>query len=69
EALEKEYEGRVEVRSIDVDQNRELASKFRVTAIPTLVFLDAAGNELSRVVGLVPKDTIVSRFKSHGFIQ
>jgi thioredoxin 1 len=69
EALEKEYEGRIEIKSIDVDQNKELAQKFNVQAIPTLVFLDAKGNELSRIVGLSPKDTIVGRFKTHGFIQ
>jgi thioredoxin 1 len=69
EALEKEYEGKIEIRSIDVDQNKDLAQKFNVQAIPTLVFLDAKGNELSRIVGLTPKDTIVGRFKTHGFIQ
>jgi thioredoxin len=69
EALEKEYEGKIEIRSIDVDQNKDLAEKFKVQAIPTLVFLDAKGNELSRIVGLVPRDTIVGRFKTHGFIQ
>ena len=69
EALEKEYEGRIEIKSIDTDQNKDLATKFNVQAIPTLVFLDAKGNELSRLVGLVPKDTIVGRFKAHGFIQ
>jgi thioredoxin 1 len=69
EALEKEYEGKIEIKSIDVDQNKDLAQKFGVQAIPTLVFLDAKGNELSRIVGLVPKDTIVGRFKAHGFIQ
>ena len=69
EGLEKEYAGRVEIKSIDVDQNKELASKFGVQAIPTLVFLDAKGTELSRFVGLVPKDSIVNRFKTHGFIQ
>jgi thioredoxin 1 len=69
EALEKEYAGRIEIRSIDVDQNKDLAQKFGVQAIPTLVFLDAKGNELSRIVGLVPRDTIVGRFKTHGFIQ
>ena len=69
EALEKEYAGRIEIRSIDVDQNKDLAQKFKVEAIPTLVFLDAKGNELSRIVGLVPKDTVVGRFKTHGFIQ
>jgi len=69
EALEKDYEGRIEIRSIDVDRNKDLAQKFDVQAIPTLVFLDAKGNELSRIVGLTPKDTIVGRFKTHGFIQ
>jgi len=69
EALEKEYEGRIEIKSIDVDQNKDLAQKFGVQAIPTLVFLDAKGKELSRIVGLTPKDTIVGRFKTHGFIQ
>ncbi len=69
EALEKEYEGKIEIRSIDVDQNKDIAQKFKVQAIPTLVFLDAKGNELSRIVGLTLKDTIVGRFKTHGFIQ
>ena len=69
EALEKEYEGKIEIKSIDVDQNKDLAQKFKVEAIPTLVFLDAKGNELSRIVGLTQKDTIVGRFKTHGFIQ
>lgn len=69
EALEKEYEGKIEIKSIDTDQNKELAQKFNVQAIPTLVFLDAKGNELSRIVGLVPRDTIVGRFKAHGFIE
>jgi thioredoxin 1 len=69
EALEKEYAGKIEIKSIDVDQNKDIAQKFKVEAIPTLVFLDAKGNELSRIVGLVPRDTIVGRFKTHGFIQ
>ena len=69
EALEKEYEGKIEIKSIDSDQNKELAQKFNVQAIPTLIFLDAKGNELSRIVGLVPRDTIVGRFKAHGFIE
>jgi len=69
EALEKEYDGKIEIKSIDVDQNKDLADKFKVQAIPTLVFLDAKGNELSRIVGLVPRDTIVGRFKTYGFIE
>lgn len=69
EALEKEYEGEIEIRSINVDEDKGLSEKFDVQAIPTLVFLDAGGKELSRIVGLVPRDTIVGRFKAHGFIE
>ena len=69
EALAAEYAGKIEIKSIDADENKDLAQKFNVQAIPTLVFLDAKGSELSRIVGLVPKDTIVGRFKAHGFIQ
>ncbi len=69
EALEKEYEGKIEIKSIDSDENKELAQEFNVQAIPTLIFLDAKGNELSRIVGLVPRDTILGRFKAHGFIE
>lgn len=66
--LEKEYHGRVEIKSIDVDQNRDLASQYGVQAIPTLVFLDPQGKELDRNVGLMQKADIVARFRSLGFI-
>ncbi len=69
EALAKEYEGKIEITSINVDEDKGLSEKFDVQAIPTLVFLDASGKELSRIVGLVPRDTIVGRFKALGFIE
>jgi thioredoxin len=69
EALEQEYAGKIEIKSIDVDQEKDLAVKFNVQAVPTLVFLDKDGKELARIVGAVPKDTLVGRFKVLGFIQ
>ena len=69
EGLEQEYAGKIEIKSIDVDVEKDLASKFKIQAVPTLVFLDKGGKELARIVGAVPKDTIVGRFKSLGFIQ
>jgi thioredoxin 1 len=67
--LEGELEGKVEVRVIDVDQEKELASRFNIRAIPTQVFLDKDGNELSRHVGFFPKDSLVARLTAHGFIN
>jgi thioredoxin 1 len=67
--LEGELKGRVEVRIIDVDQERDLASRFSIRAIPTQVFLDKDGNEVSRHVGLFPKDSLIGRMTAHGFIN
>lgn len=67
--LEREYAGRIEIRTIDTDKEKELAQKFGVQAIPTLVYLDASGKELDRSVGLVEKATIVEKFKTLKFIE
>ncbi len=69
EELAAEYKGQIEIRSIDTDKEQELARKFNIQAIPTLVFLDATGKELSRHVGFFPKDSIIARFRAHGFIR
>ena len=67
--LQKEYAGKLEIRIIDVDENGELSGKFGIKAIPTQVFLDAEGNELSRNTGLMSKDDILARFRTHGLIE
>lgn len=36
---------------IDIDQNREMAAKYGVEAVPTFVILDADGKEVNRIVG------------------
>jgi len=69
EELTVEYKGKIEIVSIDTDKNPELAKKFQIQAIPTLIFLDPEGRELSRRVGFFPRDSIVARFKTHGFIK
>lgn len=39
------------IEKIDVDENGELAGKFQVRGIPTMVHVDSEGKELSRLVG------------------
>ena len=58
ETLEKEYAGKVAFEKIDVDQNSELASKYGIEAIPTLVYLDALGQEIERTTGIVSEADI-----------
>jgi len=56
EQLSEEYEGKnVIIGKVDVDQEPELARRFGVMNIPTVVFLKD-GQELERKVGAMPID-------------
>ena len=52
--IAEEYEGKVKVGKIDVDEEGELAEKYGVQSIPTLIFFKN-GEEVSRQVGFAPK--------------
>jgi len=55
--LAEEYEGRVKVGKVNVDEEPELASAFRVASIPTVVlFKDGEVKETS--VGYRPKQQL-----------
>lgn len=57
--LAGEYSGRVNVYKVNVDEESELAAKFGIMSIPTLiVFKD--GEVFDKVVGVVPKDSIAA---------
>ena len=57
EELAREYEGRLKVMKLDVDENPRTASTYKVQSIPTLlVFKD--GKPAERIVGAVPKHVI-----------
>ena len=63
EELATEYEGRVVVGKVDVDNNQEFASKYGVRNIPTvLVFKD--GEVVGRQVGVAPKKTYTDALDS-----
>ncbi|HEY83345.1 MAG TPA: thioredoxin [Dehalococcoidia bacterium] len=54
EELAEEYEGRVTVAKVDVDQNRKTASRYGVMSIPTLLIFKN-GAPVSNIVGFRPK--------------
>ena len=56
-AISKEYAGKAVIGKVNVDDNPELANKFGIKGIPTLVVLKD-GSEQERVVGLVTKKKI-----------
>jgi thioredoxin 1 len=66
ERLSAEYKGRLEVIFIDVRSYPGMKRRFRVYAIPTLVFLDRNGREFHRHIGYYEYDKIVSALKKGG---
>ena len=64
EDVAKEYEGKLKVAKLDVDQNPELATRYGVQSIPTLiVFKD--GEAVERLIGYMPKQKLVERISPH----
>lgn len=55
--LASEYDGKVTVAKVDVDSQVNLAQKFGVSAIPTLVLL-SDGEEKTRFVGVTSKSDL-----------
>ena len=54
ESLDKEYEGRVTVGKVNVDDEQELAIRYGVMSIPTVIFFKD-GKEIDRKVGVMPE--------------
>jgi thioredoxin 1 len=57
EKLAEHYDGKVIVGKVDVDDEPELAQRFGVMSIPTLVVLKD-GKEAARTVGVQPQSAI-----------
>ena len=58
--IAEEYAGKVDVVKCNVDDADEVAMKYRVMSIPTLLFFKD-GQVVDKSVGLVSKDEIVER--------
>jgi len=61
------YKDKVDIRIINVYEDKERTQQFRIVTIPTQVFIDAGGKELFRHIGVYPRDSIETRFKQYGF--
>ena len=64
EQLAQEYEGKVKIAKVDVDQNIQTATRFNVRSIPLLLFFKD-GRVVDQIVGAVPKAAIESKLRQH----
>ncbi|MEM7181555.1 MAG: thioredoxin [Spirochaetota bacterium] len=57
EELSNDYAGKLKVAKIDVDSNQELAQKYGITSIPSLLVFKS-GEVVDKIIGAVPKSKI-----------
>jgi thiol-disulfide isomerase/thioredoxin len=62
-----DYKGKVDIRIIDVYKEKDQTAKYKIVTIPTQVFIDAAGKELYRHIGVYPRDSIETCFRRFSF--
>ena len=63
EEVAKDYDGRAIVGKCDVEEDEDLAMRFGVRNIPTVVFLKG-GQEVDRSVGLVPRAVLEEKINA-----
>lgn len=62
--LAEQWEGKVQILQVDVDQNAELAMQYNVMGVPTLLFF-SKGKLLERTTGYLPKNRLLKILKPH----
>lgn len=64
EEIAEEYDGRLKVAKLDVDENPNTAMEFGVQGIPTLLVFKN-GEPVERLVGYMPKGRLLQKIEPH----
>lgn len=62
--LANDWENRVRVVQVDVDEHPEIAMNYQVMSVPTLM-LFVGGEVVDRAVGYQPKDRLIKKFSPY----
>ncbi|GAB6183225.1 thioredoxin [Thermodesulfovibrio hydrogeniphilus] len=60
EELAKEYQGKIKVGKLNTDDNPDIATRYGIMGIPTIMFFKD-GQRVDQIVGVVPKSTLKSK--------
>jgi len=68
EELIAEHGDKLNLSFVDVRNRSDLARKYRIELIPTQVFFDSGGQEVSRHVGFWPKEDVLAHLQELGLL-
>jgi len=60
--ISEEYEGKIKVCKLNIDEAGSIASEYKVMSIPTLAIFKN-GDVVSRLVGALPKDALIEKIE------
>jgi thioredoxin 1 len=64
EELAKDYEGKVNVGKVNVDNNPQISMNYGITSIPAILFVKG-GQVVDKLVGAQPKANFVKKIEQH----
>ena len=64
EDLSKEYEGKVNIGKVNVDNNPQISMNYGITSIPAILFVKG-GKVVDKLVGAQPKANFVKKIEQH----
>ncbi len=64
EEIAGEYEGKIKVAKLDVDNNPDTSMRFSIRSIPTLM-LFKNGKVVEQIIGAVPKRNLLDKITPH----
>ena len=64
EEIAEEYDGQLKIAKVDVDENNQIAARYSIQGIPTLI-LFSNGQPVERLVGALPKEQLLSAVRPH----
>ncbi len=64
EEVEQELSSKVKFAKINTDDNLEMAKKYKISGLPTLMVFKN-GETVERMVGLMPKSSIITNIEKH----
>jgi len=64
EEIAREYDGRLRIAKVNVDENPETPGRFGIQGIPTLI-LFKNGEAVERLVGALPRGELLSRIEPY----
>jgi thioredoxin 1 len=64
EEIAKDYDGKLHIGKINVDNEIKIANEHVIQNIPTMIIFDN-GKEVERIIGAMPKEQIVKKLEKY----